>query len=543
MAFSNGRFLILRRKSGKSGSKRKKENCPNGLNVPTEILDKLQDKTHKLLEKNGPENYKEYNYHGFRYFVGTMIYKEYVLFVYPKYIARNLFGFEKTELMSVINRVLIKCAVDNSKGLETIRDSKEVMQVGNDDYDAGGYAVTNDENTQGDLSDVTINGFLRPILNVLNDYLEYGIYDTYEQQIEFNGDGEILWDRTIGEIMPFLVADRPIYFDIKTRRNRISQGDYVTCLHRAIVSDCFRILSAHGLDEILGIPNLELTSETTGGNDGTPGHFGSRENIRYELQKELSQQFVTYKRRILINLLNCIQPAMIDSEETDEGTFSVLGTTCFAAVWEHACAVAFGDQFNVEHSLFQKVFDWTKAKSVWRLLDKNENVTLEATHKTAGKDDTKGRMWPDIISLYGTKLIVLDAKYYKIKWGTSQKEKSEKAEIHDEPGITDIYKQYLYLHAIKKYIDSKETDSGHPVKNCTDFYNALILPAQVGCLSEVHQDTLVARKSTVELGILTEELKAVPIKVRECCADTIFKWYLEGDASDKMKALEELELW
>ena len=48
----------------------------------------------------------------------------------------------------------------------------------------------------------------------MNDYYEYGIYTNSEDIVEVNGEGEILWGKTIDESFALIEDNRPYYMEL-----------------------------------------------------------------------------------------------------------------------------------------------------------------------------------------------------------------------------------------------------------------------------------------------------------------------------------------
>ena len=59
---------------------------------------------------------------------------------------------------------------------------------------------------------------LAVILYLLNDYYEYGVYNNTEEILEVNGEGDILWNRTIDDGFAIIEDGRPYYTELITHR-------------------------------------------------------------------------------------------------------------------------------------------------------------------------------------------------------------------------------------------------------------------------------------------------------------------------------------
>ena len=104
-------------------------------------------------------------YYVFTY-VGVITIDDRVIMVYPKYI---LSENEPLERMKQIVKVLERYS----------HSEEQIINLFNGDGDNRSFNI------------------LAVILYLLNDYYEYGVYNNIEDIIEVNGEGDILWNRTI----------------------------------------------------------------------------------------------------------------------------------------------------------------------------------------------------------------------------------------------------------------------------------------------------------------------------------------------------------
>ena len=118
---------------------------------------------------------------------------------------------------------------------------------------------------------------------------------------------------------------------------------------------------------------------------------------------------------------------------------------------------------------------------------------------------------PDLITVYNDEFIILDAKYYKLKF--------DEDELSGNPGLGDITKQYLYQLALEDFrID-------HGFKSVR---NALLFPTY---------DEEVVNKGKVKIDILSnlglENIQVIMLPARE-----VNQMYLEN----KKLSIEKLNL-
>ena len=320
--------------------------------------------------------------------------------------------------------------------------------------------------------------------SLLDDYVEHGVYSNTVSDIEYNGTGEILWDKTLSSVDPFYCNDVPFYFDAHTKMTVDDTSDYVTRVHKHILTECSLLLEDADLLPIFGLSPLQLSEEPR-------EHFGPDDYILHRLRSELDIQFDCRKQELLRRLIR-----FIERRETD-----------FEFVWEKACAKALGDQL---HTLLEKLplprplgADYMAATTLMSLIKKPE-WHLVGTKSFSGN----GTLIPDIAIFYRyreeTLFLILDAKYY---------DPANLAQNH--PGIEDIDKQYLYEVAFKPFLDS------HGVQQVQ---NIFLLPTE--------GDNLEYR-GYVEFTML-KNLGCENIKIILLPAKRVFSSYLNEGSKDSL---------
>ena len=133
------------------------------------------------------------------------------------------------------------------------------------------------------------------ILFLLNDYYEYGIYTNSEDIVEVNGEGEILWGKTIDESFALIEDNRPYYMELYTGKTVDDDMDYFKRLHECVLTECSHQLHEAQLDTLFDMDVLELSEESL-------QDFGDRDYILERIFKELNVQFNT-RRQILLKTL------------------------------------------------------------------------------------------------------------------------------------------------------------------------------------------------------------------------------------------------
>lgn len=405
------------------------------------------------------EEYSESDNYYFS-FVGIVVVFGRVLKCYPKYISSNL---EPTSHFMTVLKVLER-------------------------YKAKEQVINSFENLDG-------NGFfnlLGIIIDLIEDYYEYGIYINEKDIIEINGSGEIIWDYTVNE-SPVLISENRLFYTELYTQNRINSGnDYFTRLHEFILTICSRELKRAGLLDLFEIIPVLISEEQI-------EDFGEKDQILYMIQKELSIQYNTRKQRVLSLMYTYI---LNHKKLSDNNHFSFFGTVSFNIVWEKVCSDIMVNQLYKPLSSLSVPL---KIDSNFKLIEIIEKPKIYATDNGV-VHEANDTLIPDIISFYINEelkqFIIFDAKYY------TPSQNSEK--ISGYPGISDITKQYLYQLAYKKFIE----DSGFTtVKNC------FLMPTE---------SNKVSNKGKIKIDFLSQ-LGLEDIDIRQLPAEEVYNLYLRNE--------------
>ncbi|EAC5623775.1 LlaJI family restriction endonuclease [Listeria monocytogenes] len=337
---------------------------------------------------------------------------------------------------------------------------------------------------------------LAVMLYLLHDYYENSSYENDLDIIETNGDGEILWDKTINETFTFISNNRPYYMEMYTQKNINDEFDYFKRLHESIISICSREIQAAGLDELFGILTVDISDEEL-------DDFGDIEDILNNIQFELNRQFVTRKQLLLKTMYAYISQS---SHLNDFTSFAMYGTNSFNLVWEKVCAEVFENKLDTPIRDLPVVIKDFKHSS--RLIDLVEKPHWHGKNDSFSRD-AKDTLIPDIVSLNKVKdsyqFIIFDAKYYNLTL--------EENRLAGHPGIGDVTKQYLYQLAYKQFIQEGGFIS---VKNC------FLMPTEA---SEVID------KGFVNLNML-DNLELESIQIRQLPATEVYSDYLRNKRFD-----------
>lgn len=411
------------------------------------------------------ENLKEY--YAFR-FVGVVIVDDFCLVVYPKYIKefeRDYFGSQKKIIQ--ILKVIEKSQMLNSYDHSATGDGENLLLL---------------------------------MISILNNYLDNGLYSSDKAVIETNGEGNILWEKTIDESIAYIINDTPYYLDIYTENSVINELDIIRKLHAAIVNEISiklqPILSIFEISEIV-LPSQEL-------ND-----FGDINYVEYLLEQEISKQFVTSKQILLTELLDYV----LKTNKTDiRERIEVYGTTSFNLVWETICNKIYKDDLKKELSSLNLTL-YKEATEESELIDfRNKKllkdiVEVPVWNKKGNPNTFEATKSLELDVLHinhdEKRFEIFDGKYYSINF-------SEKF-ISGQPGVNDITKQYLYQLAFKDLAEI----------NDYQFFNAFVIPKD-----ELKEDSGAGVDyATVELKMLRQlGLENINVIARDC--ELFYEQYL-----------------
>ncbi|HFI0162399.1 TPA: LlaJI family restriction endonuclease [Streptococcus suis] len=338
-------------------------------------------------------------------FVGLIIVKSYILYSFPKYIEvnpkRNPTDNQKFEFKQII------------KVIEKYSKSTREQAI---------YSLN-------DIDESVAYGDLSICLYLLEDYFQNGLYSNQHSIVEINGDGEILWDKTVNESFAFFSDNRPVYTDYFNRRSVVEDDNFIKKLHEVVLSRISETLELYGL---LGLLDLTSTNFT----DDRLTDLGDVDYILYMIESELSQVFNTRKQLLLRALYSYVSQKY--EAERDEYA-SLFGTNSFHSIWEKACANVLNDKLDATigglglNPTGKNINYTTKIKNIinkpkW---SRNPKDIFETT-----------TLIPDIITVVDNRLLILDGKYYNLRFSTKS--------IDGNPGVGDVTKQFLYALAYRE---------------------------------------------------------------------------------------------
>lgn len=346
-------------------------------------------------------NLDQDGYFTFR-FVGLITIGNYCIIVYPKYINNidNDYRNGKAKLKQII-QVIDKSQSLNTSDLDTISETQ--------------------------------NSMLPLMIKILSNYSRYGLYWTNQSTMEKNGEGNIFWEQTINQSTAYIIKNRPFYLDLYTNNLEINEMDIIRRIHSAIITDICKKL--YGILDIFDLTESILATDVI-------SDFGDDEYIEYLLRKEINNQFVTYKRSILNDILQYINysPRM-------QNDFQPLfyGTNTFNLVWQKVCQTIYQDDLSRNINELNL-----------KLKDEHEKINFEGVHTL--KEVVERPTWSQgRLEVHANKTLELDAlkvnhlnKRFEIYDGKYYQVEFTDDAVIGQPGVGDITKQYLYQLAFSQ---------------------------------------------------------------------------------------------
>ncbi len=293
------------------------------------------------------------------------------------------------------------------------------------------------------------NNYLGLMVYFLADYYENGLYTNVEEIIEENGQGPILWTKTIDEITPIIQNDKPYYLNYFTYKNTDDEYDYFRELHAYIVNECSRQISEADLNDILGFDEIFISNNDI-------KEFGSVSYILQRIRQEQTVQFETRKLQLLNAMYSFIDEDNDSKMHNQDERFQLFGIKRFENVWEDMVRKAFSDRLH------------SKLKSLPISLlpkDNGEAELIDLICKPTWEGDgvvkqSSKTLRPDTISIENNSgkilFAILDAKYYVLQLQPGQN-------LKGNPGVEDVSKQHLYQMAYMKFANTHGINN---VRNC-----------------------------------------------------------------------------
>ncbi|MBE6498053.1 MAG: LlaJI family restriction endonuclease [Methanobrevibacter sp.] len=431
------------------------------------ILEILQN-DENVLDKLLKYDIVKFTNDGYQFvYVGVIIIENIILNIYPKYITSE--SNIKADFKQVIN----------------------VVKKYNNAHDD--FRYENDE-----LEDISYNR-LSMMLFFIEDYYENGVYSNIQNILQTNGNGEIDWNRTVNENVAILKDGKPYYTDLQTKYKINDLFNYFRLLHEYIITECSIYLEKAGLLELFDLTPVELS-------DKEQDDFGDIDLILQRLQKELNVEFNTQKQKLLQSMYSYMSNK---NAHTNENYLTLYGTPAYHEIWEAECAYIFGDKLHKRlKDLTLPVNLNSKYPSNKKLIDLIKKPKW--IYKNIYPKEAEGTFIPDTVTFHDSEFVILDAKYYNLKFTQDN--------LDGQPGLESITKQYLYELAFKEFIEDHEFKG---VKN------AFLFPSY---------GDKIENKGKVKLDILSdlglEDIQVIMLpasKVNEMYLDKNIKYFTIND--------------
>lgn len=213
---------------------------------------------------------------------------------------------------------------------------------------------------------------------------------------QINGKGRINWSKTLRKRNPVLVKKKLVYLDLITSKNDLVIDQDVTLIHASILKEAtIRFGWLFNFEFNFNCENVKYNTK----------------EFQYKLQKSLNNTYVGREITLFKKLLSYLK--FVSKEKKSDGLCYMV-TPFFNSIWEKICALFIGDIPKL-HSMVPNPY--------WVFKGQLYNTTQK----------------PDILLQLGNKLVIFDAKYYRIKVG-----------LDKLPGWGDIVKQLFYALSMKE---------------------------------------------------------------------------------------------
>ena len=305
---------------------------------------------------------------------------------------------------------------------ENKRDFKQIIRV------IKKYSSLHDnlEYQNEELEDISFN-LLSMMVFFMEDYYEYGVYSNVRNIIQINGTGEIDWNRTVNSTDPIIKGSKPYYVELHTRYKINNLFDYFRMLHEYIITKCSQKLEKAGLLELFDLTPVEIS-------DKNLDDFGDLDVILNSLEKELNVEFNTHKQKLLKSMHTFLKE---ENSFSNENYMTLYGTSAYHVIWEEMCRKVFGDKLN------KTLCNLNLEDSRTRLIDIIEKPVWY--YKGIYPNEAESTFIPDIVTFHKNTFIILDAKYYNLKFAENK--------LKGHPGLESITKQYMYELAYHDFIE------------------------------------------------------------------------------------------
>lgn len=263
----------------------------------------------------------------------------------------------------------------------------------------------------------TVNFPVNAYMNIIRYFLEQESYYTEKDPIRKISDkGKIDWTASLRRCVAFFQEDGSPFFDkYVIKGSTPNENNTITQIHKYCVYEAFKTLGWLFTPHLPPDPHIEP----------------EKDRFLHVLRKKLGNTFNDKDKNLFQAMIS-----MIEYLDADGNKQYYFGTDRFEYVWEKLIDEVFGIRNKEEF--------FPRTKWTLRYGDEKENYALE----------------PDSIMICGSKIYVLDAKYYR--YGVSGLPKHL-------PESTSINKQITYGEYIDNCAELK-------AKYGDTIYNAFLMP-------------------------------------------------------------------
>lgn len=238
---------------------------------------------------------------------------------------------------------------------------------------------------------------------LIQDFTQNGLL-MKEMRVKTSANiGKTDWPETIAKKQPMFSGGSVVYIELRSRKTTMDRQHLLLKLHKYCL---FLSLKKYGIlfsltPEDVEIEEIQLDID-----------INQAVNV---LKNELNSTFIERE----INVINMMIDFLlgIRTNKVNERV-EVLATPYFQNVWEQVCGSIFNNQYRVLKPIIP-----------------NLNWEIESTAVVQPQR-------PDVMTIKGDVLFILDAKYYNIETNL--------------PGWSDVVKQLFYAVTIFKHINSEE---------------------------------------------------------------------------------------
>lgn len=267
--------------------------------------------------------------------------------------------------------------------------------------------------------------------SLIDDFIEYGLYENERHIHTLCGDGEIDWNKTIGELdNHFNILKNPIYLNYYTHDIEEEQENYIRSIQKKLLTD-----AASYFEEFrkFGLDGFQFDFHFDG------DLIGDEEYQIFKIDLELRESFSERK----INLLKLMKSILKEKVHSIYEDINIYGTKSYHSIWESVCQNVLGHNSTLREKI---------PKPIWKSVN-NE------------KDNYSSSFIPDIVFEENDDLHIYDAKYYETEFDEKGKLKNS------APGIGDISKQFLYEESYRAYYKKVGVEKKR-------YYNAFLFPTE-----------------------------------------------------------------